>query len=310
MTVALFTHPSGLEHDTGHGHPECPDRLRYVLRALDAPEFAGLLRETAPPAPVEALLAAHTETMVDDMLSRRPPPGRLEYIDADTVVSAGSVNAALHAAGVAIAAVDAVMKGRAEAAFCATRPPGHHAEANRAMGFCLFNHAAIAAFHARNRWGLRRIAVVDFDVHHGNGTYDIFAPDRDLFYASSHQHPCYPGTGLAHERGVAGNIFHLPLPPGTGGKNFRAGWSDFILPGLAAFRPELLIISAGFDAHEADPLAQLRLQVADFIWITEQLLAVADASCPGRVVSLLEGGYDLEALAECAAAHVRALLRL
>jgi acetoin utilization deacetylase AcuC-like enzyme len=310
MTVALFTHPSGLEHDTGHGHPECPDRLRHVLRALEAPEFAGLLRETAPPAPVEALLAAHTETLVEDILARRPPPGRLEYIDADTVVSAGSVDAALHAAGAAMAAVDAVMSGQAEAAFCATRPPGHHAEANRAMGFCLFNHAAIAAFHARNRWGLRRIAVVDFDVHHGNGTYDIFAPDRDLFYASSHQHPCYPGTGLAHERGVAGNIFHLPLPPGTGGKNFRAGWADLILPGLAAFKPELLIISAGFDAHEADPLAQLRLQVADFSWITEQLLAVADASCPGRVVSLLEGGYDLEALAESAAAHVRALLRL
>jgi acetoin utilization deacetylase AcuC-like enzyme len=177
------------------------------------------------------------------------------------------------------------------------------------MGFCLFNNAAIAAHHARTRWGLTRIAVVDFDVHHGNGTQDIFERDPNLFYASSHQHPCYPGTGLAHERGV-GNIVNAPLAPGSGSAEFRAAWSNIILPQLNAFVPELLIISAGFDAHAADPLAQLRLREPDFTWITEQLLAVADAHCPGRIVSLLEGGYDLDALASSAAAHVRALMRL
>ena len=182
-------------------------------------------------------------------------------------------------------------------------------ESDRAMGFCLFNNAAVAAYHARARWGLRRIAVADFDVHHGNGTQDIFGPDAELFYASSHQFPCYPGTGRASERGVAGNVVNAPLPPGSGSEAFRAAWERMI-PEIAAFRPELLIISAGFDAHAADPLAQLRLREPDFVWVTEALLGVADAHCPGRVVSVLEGGYDLEALAASAAAHVRALMRL
>jgi acetoin utilization deacetylase AcuC-like enzyme len=237
------------------------------------------------------------------------PDDRFTQIDADTFYSPGSREAVLRAAGGACAAVDAVMEGWAKAAFVAMRPPGHHAEADRAMGFCLFNNAAIAAHHARARWGLARIAVVDFDVHHGNGTQDIFQADRDLFYASSHQHPCYPGTGMAYERGV-GNIVNAPLPPGAGGPEFRAAWSDIIIPRLAAFAPELLIISAGFDAHAADPLAQLRLREADFAWVTAALLAVADAHCPGRVVSLLEGGYDLAALASSAATHVRGLMRL
>jgi len=309
MTVALFTHPAALAHDTGFGHPECPDRVRSVLRAFEAPEFIALQREIAPPAAIEALAAAHSMAFVERILAIRSEPRRLTYIDGDTVVSPGTMEAALRSAGGAIAAVDAVMAGWAEAAFVAMRPPGHHAERDRAMGFCLFNNAAVAAFHAREKYRLRRIAVVDFDVHHGNGTQDIFAPDPELFYASSHQYPCYPGTGARHERGVAGNIVNEPLAPGAGGQEFRAAWRDGIIPALAAFGPELLIISAGFDAHAADPLAQLRLQEADFAWVTEALLAVADVSCPGRVVSLLEGGYDLEALSAAAATHVRALMR-
>jgi acetoin utilization deacetylase AcuC-like enzyme len=308
VSVALFSHPSGLAHDTGPDHPECADRLRAVGQALEHPDFVPLLRELAPVAPVEALLAAHTQAHVDAVLAL--PRDVTSYIDGDTVFGPGSLEAALRAAGGAIAAVDAVMEGWAKAAFAAMRPPGHHAEAARAMGFCVFNNAAVAAYHARARWGLRRVAVVDFDVHHGNGTQDIFWNDPDLFYASSHQFPCYPGTGRADETGIANNIVNAPLPPGAGSEAFRAAWADKIIPALAGFRPELLIISAGFDAHAADPLAQLRLREADFTWITEALLAVADEYCPGRVVSLLEGGYDLNALAHSAAAHVRALMRL
>jgi len=308
MSVALFTHPAALDHDTGEGHPECAERVRYVLRALEAQMFAPLLREVAPPATVEQLRAAHSAEHVDFIMSL--PRDRTRYIDGDTLYGPGSLDAALRGAGGACAAVDAVMEGWAKAAFVAMRPPGHHAEANRAMGFCLFNNAAVAAYHARARWGLARVAVVDFDVHHGNGTQDIFGPEPDLFYASSHQYPCYPGTGAAHERGAHGNIVNAPLAPGSGTQAFQAAWSGVIIPALNAFRPELLIISAGFDAHAADPLAQLRLHEADFTWITQALLAVADAHCPGRVVSLLEGGYDLDALAASAAAHVTALMRL
>jgi len=307
MSVALFTHPAALAHDTGEGHPECADRVRAVLRALDTQEFGGLLREVAPRATVEALLPAHTQAHIDAILAL--PGDEVTYIDGDTVFGPGSLEAALRGAGGACAAVDAVMEGWAKAAFVAMRPPGHHAERARAMGFCLFNNAAVAAFHARARWGLRRVAVVDFDVHHGNGTQDIFWDDPDLFYASSHQFPCYPGTGRAAETGVAANVVNAPLPPGSGPQVFRTAWADRVLPALAAFKPELLIISAGFDAHAADPLAQLRLKEADFAWVTRELLAVADAHCPGRVVSLLEGGYDLTALAASATAHVRALMR-
>jgi len=308
VSVAIFTHPSALGHDTGPDHPECPDRVRYVLRALEAPEFTPLLREIAPAATAETIRAAHGQAHVEDIFGRQPVT-RLTYLDADTVLSPGSLTAALHAAGGACAAVDAVMEGWARAAFVVMRPPGHHAERDRAMGFCLFNNAAVAAYHARAKWGLKRIAVVDFDVHHGNGTQDIFGPDRELFYASSHQHPCYPGTGHPHERGVAGNVLNMQLAPGSGSAAFRAAWSNAI-PALAAFKPEFLIISAGFDAHAADPLAQLRLREPDFTWITETLMDFADAHCQSRVISLLEGGYDLDALAASAAAHVRALMRI
>ncbi|HVE21953.1 MAG TPA: histone deacetylase family protein [Acidocella sp.] len=308
MNVALFTHPAVLGHDTGPEHPECADRIRFILRALETPEFVPLLREIAPEAPLEALRPAHTRAHIDAILAL--PRDRVTYIDGDTVFGPGSLEAALRAAGGAIAGVDAVMEGWAKAAFIATRPPGHHAESNRAMGFCLFNNVAVAAFHARARWGLKRIAVADFDVHHGNGTQDIFAPDPDLFYASTHQQPCYPGTGMVYERGVAANVLNVPLPPGSGSDDFRESWEHKIIPALGAFRPELLLISAGFDAHAADPLAQLRLREADYSWVTNALLAVADTHCPDRVVSLLEGGYNLTATAASAAAHVRALMRL
>ncbi|MDE8346009.1 MAG: histone deacetylase family protein [Acidocella sp.] len=308
MSVALFTHPDALAHDTGPDHPECAARIQAVLRALETPEFSTLLRERAPLADTACLHRAHTQRHIAHILSL--PADEFTEIDADTIVSPGSLPAALRGAGGAMAAVDAVMEGWAKAAFVAMRPPGHHAEADRAMGFCLFNNAAIAAHHARARHGLTRIAVLDFDVHHGNGTQDIFYNDAGLFYGSSHQSPCYPGTGATHERGIAGNIVNAPLPPGADGTAFRAAWADIIIPALDVFAPELLILSAGFDAHAADPLAQLRLQEADFTWITEALLAIADTHCPGRVVSLLEGGYNLNALASAAAAHVRALMRL
>jgi acetoin utilization deacetylase AcuC-like enzyme len=308
MKTLLITHPACLEHDTGPGHPERPDRLRAILQALEAPEFFPLLRAAAPQATREQLCLAHPEEYVDALTKIRPAPGEAVSLDPDTRMSAGSAEAALRAAGAACAAVDAVMEGRAGAAFAAIRPPGHHAEPARAMGFCLFNNAAIAALHARASWGLSRVAVVDFDVHHGNGTQAIAWSDPDFFYGSSHQHPCYPGTGSAAEQGVAGNIVNAPLPPGTDGPAFRAAWSRLILPALDAFAPEFLIVSAGFDAHKADPLAQLRLETVDFAWITAELRRVAAAHCGGRIVAVLEGGYDLAALAASVAAHVRGLM--
>ena len=309
MTTALITHPACLEHDTGPYHPETAERLRAVLAALEAPVFADLLRETAPMATVEQLSRVHPRAYVESILAVRPALGEPVQIDADTVMSCGSAEAAARAAGAACMAVDAVMEGWARAAFAAVRPPGHHAEPNRPMGFCLFNNAAVAALHARARWGVQRVAVVDFDVHHGNGTQAMFATDPDLFYASSHQSPCYPGTGAAWEHGVADNVVNAPLHPRDGGAAFRAAWSNTILPALDRFAPGLLIISAGFDAHIADPLAELRVETADYAWITDQLVGVAERHCGGRLVSVLEGGYDLDALAASAAVHVRGLMR-
>jgi acetoin utilization deacetylase AcuC-like enzyme len=308
VSVALITHPACLEHDTGPWHPECADRLRSVLRALEAEEFLPLVREIAPHATEEQLTRVHPPDYVAAILNIRPEAGETVSLDSDTLMSAGTAEAALRAAGGAIMGVDAVMEGWARTVFVAVRPPGHHAERSRPMGFCLFANAAIAARHAQARWGLKRVAVVDFDVHHGNGTQDIFAADPDLFYGSSHQFPCFPGTGEPHERGAAGNIVNATLAPGATGADFRAAWDDTILPALDAFAPELLIVSAGFDAHKADPLAQLRLETADFHWVTERLLGIARRHCEGRLVSVLEGGYDLDALAACSAAHVRALL--
>lgn len=307
--TALFTHSDCLAHDTGPGHPESPDRLRAVLQALEHPDFVPLLREQAPLATRAQLLLAHSADHVDAMLALRPKPGEFTHIDGDTLVSAGSHNAILRAAGGAVAAVDAVMEGWAVTAFVATRPPGHHAERDRPMGFCLFNNAAIAAQHARARWGLERVAVLDFDVHHGNGTQDIFQADPGLFYASSHQYPCYPGTGASSERGV-GNVVNATLAPGAGGPAFRAAWQRVLLPAVDAFRPQLIILSAGFDAHRDDPLADLRVDTEDFAWLTGRLAATAEVHCGGRIVSVLEGGYNLRALASSAATHVRVLMRL
>ncbi len=303
--VALLTHPACLGHDPGPGHPECPDRLRAVWQALEHPDFVALLREEAPEATREQLALAHPMDYVDALLARAPGP-----VDPDTVISAGSQAAALRAAGGAVAAVDAVMEGWASAAFAAVRPPGHHAERDRAMGFCLFGNAAIAARHAQARWGVGRVAVVDFDVHHGNGSQDIMQSDPTLFYASSHQHPCYPGTGSPRDHGVANNIVNARLAPGSGTAEFRAAWQDVIIPALEEFAPGLLIVSAGFDAHHADPLAELNVKTEDFAWLTARLVEVADRHCQGRIVSVLEGGYNLRALGFATAAHVRQLMRL
>ena len=309
MTTALFTHPDCLLHDNGPGHPEQPDRLRAVLRALEHPDFAHLLREEAPLATREQLGRIHPARYVNRILSIQPEPGTYARLDADTAMNSFSATAALRAAGGACAAVDAVMEGWAHRAFAAVRPPGHHAEPAQAMGFCFFATAAVAAAHARARWGLERVAVCDFDVHHGNGTQACFERDGALFLASSHQHPCYPGTGMADEQGV-GNIVNMPLPPGTAGPAFLQAWDRVGLPALHAFRPDLIIISAGFDSHRMDPLAEMRLDTADFGAITARLVDAADALCGGRLVSVLEGGYDLPALAASAAAHVRALMRI
>jgi len=308
MSVLLFSHRACLNHEPGEHHPECPDRLRAVLRALEAEEFADLLRDEAPAATVEQLTRVHPANYVSAILGIRPAPDDQVALDGDTIMSWGSAEAALRAAGAGVAGVDAVCRGEVRRVFCAVRPPGHHAEPNRPMGFCLFANAAVAARHGQAAHGLGRVAVVDFDVHHGNGTQACFEADASLFYASSHQSPCYPGTGEALETGV-GNIMNVPLPPGADGAAFRAAWRDHLLPALEAFAPELLIISAGFDAHARDPLAQLRVREADFAWLTTELCGVADRRAGGKLVSLLEGGYDLAALASSAAAHVRALMR-
>ena len=309
MPTALITHPACLAHDTGPYHPECPDRLRSVLAALERAEFADLIRETAPAATEEQLARVHPADYIAAILAIRPEFGESVQIDSDTLMSPGSAEAALRAAGGAIMAVDAVMEGWARAAFAAVRPPGHHAEPSKPMGFCFFNNAAVAALHARTRWGVQRVAVVDFDVHHGNGTQAMFAADPDLFYGSSHQHGAFPFTGEASERGVADNIVNVPLSEGSGSAEFRRAWSEVVLPPLDRFAPGLLIISAGFDAHKLDPLADLRLETEDFAWITDQLVHIAATHCGGKLVSVLEGGYELGALGAATAAHMRGLMR-
>lgn len=306
MSVLYLTHRDCALHEMGEGHPESPERLRAVWRALDTQEFALLIRDEAVEATVEQLCLAHPEAYVRAILEIRPAPGHYVQLDADTVMNHATNRAALLAAGAAVRAVDAVCAGDSRRAFCATRPPGHHAERRRPMGFCFFANAAIAARHAQAAHGVARVAICDFDVHHGNGTEDVVRDDPSILFCSSHQMPLYPGTGAASETGV-GNIHNAPLPPGAGSDAFRAAWTP-MLAAIRAFAPGLIVISAGFDAHARDPLAQLRLTEADFTWLTEELCAVAQACCGGRVVSLLEGGYDLAALASSVATHVRALM--
>ena len=309
MTTGLFTHPACLGHETPPGHPESVDRLRAVLHELQ--HIDGLTREEASAASREDLALAHDPKLIGKVLDTLAAEAAREHfvrVDADTAMSAGSAEAALRAAGAVIDACDSVMAGRITNAFCAVRPPGHHAERARSMGFCLFNNVAVGAMHLRAKRGLKRIAVIDFDVHHGNGTQDIFWNDPDLFYASTHQWPLYPGTGQPSEKGVANNVLNAPLPPGAGSEAFRAAMSKIVLPALDSFRPEFVFISAGFDAHRADPLAELRLDESDYAWATSEICALAAKHCGGRVVSALEGGYDLDALARSAAAHVGALM--
>jgi acetoin utilization deacetylase AcuC-like enzyme len=305
MTI-LFHHAAFAEHRPGPHHPESPARIKAVMDALADPAFAGLDRREAPRATIDQIARVHPRQFVEDLLAAVPAQGAVQ-VDGDTVLSPGSGEAALRAAGAVVAAVDAVIGGQGRNAFCAVRPPGHHAEPARAMGFCLFNSIAVGALHARAAHGLERVAVIDFDVHHGNGTQASFWDDRDLFYASSHQSPLYPGTGSAAERGV-GNIVNAPLRPGSGSQEFRAAYRDRILPALRDFQPDIVLISAGFDAHADDPLAGLNVATADYAWVTAELCQAAVETAQGRVVSALEGGYDLHALADAAGAHVRALM--
>jgi acetoin utilization deacetylase AcuC-like enzyme len=306
MTTLLITHPASLNHITPPGHPERVDRIRAINQILAAPHFRELKRAEAPLGRDEDILRAHSMDHLRHIRSMAPEQD-VEYLDPDTVMSPGSLEAALRAVGAATAAVDAVFRGEADNAFCAMRPPGHHAESKRPMGFCLFNNAAIAARYARARYDAERVAVVDFDVHHGNGTQEIFWFDPDLFYGSTHQMPLYPGTGAVNETGV-GNIFNAPLRAGDGGPQFREAMRSIILPALDVFAPDLVIVSAGFDAHHADPLGSLQFTEEDFVWATLELMAAADAHAAGRVVSVLEGGYDLQGLAASAGAHVQALM--
>ncbi|HET7269123.1 MAG TPA: histone deacetylase family protein [Oleiagrimonas sp.] len=304
--LRLYTHPACLAHDTGPGHPESSARLRAVLDALDHDRFSMLDRIEAPRATREQLLRVHAPAHVEAMLDGGPEQG-IRQLDDDTVVSPGSAEAALRAAGACVAAVDAVVQGSADHAFCAVRPPGHHATTDRAMGFCLINNIAVAAAHALAVHRLKRVAIIDFDVHHGNGTQDIFAAEPRVQYLSSHQAPLYPDTGAVDECGV-GNIVNAPLPAGAGSVDFRGTWNDVLLPRLASFKPQLLLISAGFDAHRLDPLADLMLEGEDYAWLSRQLVDLAHAHARGRIVSCLEGGYELAALRAGVAAHVAELL--
>jgi acetoin utilization deacetylase AcuC-like enzyme len=304
--VLLYTHPTCLAHDPGTGHPESPARLRAVLDALDDARFARLERREAPKVTRGQLARVHDRELIEAIHAAAPSSGYAQ-LDPDTAMSPNSLEAALRAAGAVCAAVDALIEGDDTRAFCAVRPPGHHATHDTAMGFCLFNNIAAGAAQALAR-GLERVAIVDFDVHHGNGTQDIFWREPRVLYASTHQSPLYPGTGARTETG-AGNIVNAPLPPGAGSAQFRAAFTTTIAPALRDFRPELVMISAGFDAHRLDPLASLNLDADDFAWVTRELVDIARERANGRLVSSLEGGYSLTALRESTAAHVAELMR-
>ena len=307
MSTLLYEHSSFVGHAVPDGHPERPDRIRALDRAFADARFDDVTRLEPPKAALDVCELAHPRRYIDAIAKAAPKDG-LASVDPDTWLSPGSLEAALRAVGGANDAIDRVMSGEAINAFCAHRPPGHHAEGVRAMGFCLFSTAAIAARHAIKAHDLERVAVIDFDVHHGNGTQDIVEDDPTIFYASTHEGGIFPGTGHASETGV-GNIVNVPLDHYAGSAPFRAAYERTIFPALKAFDPQFMIFSAGFDAHRADPLASIQLEVEDFVWITDELCKIAEDHCERRVVSLLEGGYDLEALAASASAHVEGLMR-
>lgn len=306
MATLLVSQPNFESHATPTGHPERPDRIRAVEEALSADRFARLIRREAPSGDLTLAELVHDANYLSILTRARPAEG-IGQIDEDTFISSRSLEAAATALGGGLAALEAVALGEVRNAFCAIRPPGHHAEIDRPMGFCLVNSIAVVAREAQRKFGAERVAIVDFDVHHGNGTEDIFKDDPTVFYASSHQMPLYPGTGSPSFTGV-GNICNAALPAGSGGKEMQAAYADRILPALEAFRPDFLLVSAGFDADYRDPLAGLNWHPEDFAWVTERLVDAADRLCEGRLISMLEGGYDRQGLATGAAAHVEMLM--
>lgn len=308
MKTLFISHPSSLNHRTPEGHPERPDRIRAINKVFAEERFNPLIRVEAPMTELETIALCHPMDYVKAIRDAAPKEGMIA-LDGDTTMSPGSFEAALRAIGGATLAVDEVIAKNADNAFIAMRPPGHHCETAKPMGFCFFNQAAIAARHAQTKHGLARVAIVDFDVHHGNGSQEIFWSDPTVMYSSTHQMPLYPGTGDKSERGEHDNIVNAPLRPNDGGSQFKEAFESRILPRLTAFGPELIIISAGFDAHARDPLANLQLVEDDFAWATKKLMEIADKHSGGRVVSILEGGYDLQGLSQSAAAHVTALMR-
>ncbi len=306
MTTRLYHHPICLEHVNSPGHPERPDRLRAIEKAISGDQFNALERLEAPEADPELFMLAHPKRHVKKVESLIPEEGFVR-VDADTSACPQSWLAVKRAVGGALAGVDDVFEKRANNVFASVRPPGHHAEKSTAMGFCLINSVAVAARYAQEKYGAERIAIIDFDVHHGNGTQDIFYDDPSVLFASSHQMPLYPGTGALNETGM-GNIFNTPLREGDGGSAFKEAYRQRVLPAIDNFAPDLILISAGFDAHHRDPLAGLELVADDFDWVTGKLMELATKHCDNRVVSILEGGYDLEGLAESAAAHINRLM--